>query len=199
MSTTTKAAIQTANLYSLDKVRELTSTPQTRDKIDGAETTRVSKAVAATQSTMQIEQLARLAYSRGAPSNDARYVKFVEAVRALRVDLDLSTLSRAQIDRIIASAERLYMINDGVPEPVEPEPIDPTEKTETKADSEARDDPSERTAELHRDDPVRAETSVQAQPADPPEVKPRAEEAENQRSGSEETRSVDDPAPADRE
>ena len=126
MSTTTKSAIQTANLYSLDRLRELGATNTTREAERAADAGAVAvDASSVTRSVAQFDQLARLAYSRAVPSSDARYVKFVEAVRALRVDLDFSSLSRAQIDRIIESAERHYLVNDGVPEPVEPPPIRP--------------------------------------------------------------------------
>lgn len=126
MSTTTKSAIQTASLYSLEKIRELVASSTTRDTLQAADGRAVAvDASSVNRSVAQIDQLSRLAYTRAAPSTDSRYVKFVEAVRALRVDLDLSSLSRAQIDRILESAARMYLVNDGIPEPVEPLSVEP--------------------------------------------------------------------------
>ena len=126
MSTMTKSAIQTASLYSLEKLRDLTATRTPVESLQAADGRAVAvDANSVNRSVAQFDQLERLAYTRAAPSTDSRYVRFVEAMRALRVDLDFSSLSRAQIDRILQSAARMYLVNDGIPEPVEPPPIHP--------------------------------------------------------------------------
>ncbi len=89
------------------------------------------------------------------PSKDSRYVRFVAAVQALRLDREDTKLSRAQVERIMEAARDIFMIDDGVPREVRPpaaepahaaigagvaEPVHPAPDLPTPAGQDAPDD-----------------------------------------------------------
>lgn len=54
------------------------------------------------------------------PSRDSRYVLFIKAVQALRIDPDQGGLSRAQLADLMQAARDVFMLDDGVPRQVRP-------------------------------------------------------------------------------
>ncbi len=138
MSVTTKSAIATAGLSGHAKPRgparsavggpaesRLEATTGTRNGHDGdhASSLRPITRFAAVPADHRLGGYL--------PSQDSRYVRFVDAVQALRIDRDGTTLSAAQLARIMEAAEEIFMIGDGIPHEVRPA------KAEAEAEAEA--------------------------------------------------------------
>ncbi len=119
MSIATKASIQTIGVLAVPRPggpeqagHSANAKPSASAGTEGV--TRVDFS----QSTRSQALPASLTFAKPVASIDSRYTRFVEAVQALRIDVELSQLSREQVDRIMQSAQRVYIMNDGVPEPV---------------------------------------------------------------------------------
>lgn len=71
------------------------------------------------------------------PSDDSRYVRFVEAVQALRIDPEQTKLPPAQVERMMESAREIFKLDDGIPRPVRPPAPEPPSPPRAAADKEA--------------------------------------------------------------
>ena len=65
-----------------------------------------------------------------APSQDNRYVRFVEAVQALRLDPTLTPVDKRKVADLLNKATEYFLVNDGVPREVQPLPPDAQAKIE---------------------------------------------------------------------
>ena len=65
-----------------------------------------------------------------APSNDIRYVRFVEAVQALRMEPTLTPVDKRKVADLLNKATEYFQVNDGVPREVQPLPPKPEARVE---------------------------------------------------------------------
>ena len=139
MSISTKSSISTAALQALGRVGAAQPTTRPDPGADGDDRVGPASEAVFSNGAGPHDRPASHAMARLAASDDSRYVRFVEAVQALRIDLDMTTLTQSQIDRIMESAQRIFMLDDGVPKPVEP-PRHEATVTEFTPSDPARDD-----------------------------------------------------------
>lgn len=99
------------------------------------------------------------------PSRDSRYVMFVKAVQALRMDPESEGMTRAQMSDLMAAARDIFMLDDGIPKQVRPIDVpDAVEQAETRAADRARAEARDRAKRA--EDARRAEHADAARDAD---------------------------------
>lgn len=95
-----------------------------------------------------------------APSDDSRYVKFIEAVQALRLDREGTDLTETQIARIMASGKEIFWLDDGIPRDVRPpQPSEAAAKLAASAEAAQVEQSRNETAAAERQERADRETS----------------------------------------